>query len=480
MATWAIAMGGVAVGLTGCAGGAGAIRPRLAPVDARALASGRAIAEAAVSPAAAMRTAWWQQFGDSQLDRLLDSEVRAAPTIEMAAARLRIADAMYEGSRAAEQPRVDVQGSATGERFPDHWIYGPPYAGNWGSEGALQARFHHALDFWGRRRQQSLAARAGTDAARAEADDAMLWLRTAIAQAYLRLDLDYRLRDIVAEGLERRQRLVGLFDTRQHAGLAAAIETVPPREAASVTSDELERLDAGIARERHRIAALLGRDPDFADRLSRPAVRPVDAIGVPGALPADLLGKRPDVAAARATVEAAAHRIGVARAAFYPDVDLAAFAGVQSLGLAHLLRSGSIGGGGGAAFSLPLFDAGRLRAELRGRTAGYDAAVADYQAVLTQALREVADGVVMVRAEQGRLAEARSTVRLWTMALSQQQLRQAHGLSDGIEQMAVETSLLLARRRTAEAAGRLVEAQVALIRALGGGWSSGSMESGGR
>lgn len=457
--------------LSACASGSQSVRPTEVLVDTADLSAGKEIAGAITQPGAPALTSWWTAWGDPQLDRLIASGAVTAPSIAEAAARMRRAAAGVDAASADRLPTIEGSGRAVGERFPDHNVYPPPYAGDWGSEGSLTASASYALDFWGRRREAQGAATARLDVAQAEAADATLLLRTALVDAYVRLDAAYRQRNIAAAGLVRRQGVIDLIAAREHAGLATGIETTQAREAITAIRDEIARLDGEIAARRHQIAALLGRDPAFADGLARPSLK---TIGVPAplsAIPANLLGARPDVTAARATVEAAAREIGVARAAFYPDVNLIAFAGVQSIGLGSLLRAGSIAIGAGPAVSLPIFDGGRLRANLRGKTADYDAAVAAYNGTLTEALRQVADGVTGLTSERARQSEARAAVTHWSHILDLQKLRERQGLSGAADRLSTETALLLAQRRAAEADARVAIAHVALIRALGGGWA---------
>lgn len=464
--------------LSACASGGQSIRPTQVLTDAAALAPGKDIAGAIAPPGAIALTSWWTIWGDAQLDRLIASDAMTAPSIAEAAARMRRAAAGLDVATADRFPTVDSSGRAVGERFPDHSVYPAPYAGDWGSEGSLNASASYALDFWGVRREAQAAASARLDMAGAEADDAALLLRTALVDAYVRLDAAYRQRDVATEGLTRRQGVIDLIATRERAGLATGIETTQAREAITGTRDDIARLDGEIAARRHQIAALLGRDPSFADGLARPSLKMSGDPTPLSVIPANLLGARADVTAARSAVEAAAREIGIARAAFYPDINLVAFAGVQSIGLGSLLRAGSIATGAGPALSLPIFDGGRLRANLRGKTADYDAAVADYNGALTEALRQVADGMTGLTAERARQSEARTAVAHWSHILDLQRLRERQGLSAGADRLATETALLLAERRTAEADARVAIAQVALIRALGGAWTPSSPLSG--
>lgn len=464
--------------LSACATGSQAIRPAATLTDTATLSSGKDIEGAITQSGATASSAWWTAWGDPQLDGLITCDALTAPSIATASARMRRAAASIDAAAADRLPTANGSGRAVGEHFPDHSVYPAPYAGSWGSEGSLTASASYALDFWGKRREAQAAASARLEVARAEADDATLLLRTALVDAYVRLNAAYRQRDIATEGLARRQGVLDLIAARERAGLATGIETTQAREAITATRDEVARLDGEIAARRHQIAALLGRDPAFADGLARPSLK---AIGDPAplsAIPANLLGARPDVAAARAAAEAAAREIGVARAAFYPDVNLIAFAGVQSIGLGSLLRAGSIATGAGPAVSLPIFDGGRLRANLRGQTADYDAAVAVYNGALTEALRQVADGVTGLAAERARQSEANAAVAHWSHILDLQKLRERQGLSTAADRLSTETALLLATRRAAEADARVAVAQIALIRALGGAWAPAPLPSG--
>ncbi|PIB91583.1 efflux transporter outer membrane subunit [Caulobacter sp. FWC2] len=464
--------------LSACAGGGQSIPTVETLADVAPLSSGKDVAGAVAQPGGPVAKSWWAIWGDPQLDRLIASEASTAPSIAVAAARMRRAAAGLDSVTADRLPTINGSGRAVGERFPDHSTYSSAYAGSWGSDGALIANANYALDFWGKRREAWAAAAARLNTARAEADDATLILRAAVADAYVRLDAAYRQRDLATKGMARRQGVIDLIVTRERAGLATGIETSQAREAMTATRDEIARLDGEIAARRHQIAALLGRDPAFADALARPSLQAITDPAPSSDIPANLLGARPDVAAARAAVEVTARDVGIARAAFYPDVNLIAFAGVQSLGLGSLLRAGSLATGAGPAVSLPIFDGGRLRANLRGKAADYDAAVAAYNGALTEALRQTADGVAGLATERARQGEAQAAVVHWSRILDLQRLRERQGLSSAADRLSAETALLMSERHAAEADARVAIAQIALIRALGGAWTPSPSLSG--
>lgn len=456
--------------LAACADGSD-IEPSATLPDLTYLGGGREISAASAQSTANRTVDWWRSYRDPQLDRLVASAVTDAPSMAAAAARIRQAQAVLGLAEADQRPSLTGSGTVLDERFPEHYTYPEPFAGATGGEGRLSADLRYHLDFWGKRREAEAAARERLAMAEAEALDVRLVLQSAVVEAYVQLDAAYRVHDIAASGLARRQGVIDLLDLRTKAGLATAIDAVQAREAITETRSEIARLDGEIARRRYQLAALLGRDPAFAESIARPTLVAIANPAPLSAVPAALLGYRPDVAVRRAAVEAVAHDIGAARAAFYPDVDLTAFAGLMSLGLDHLLRLDAAGIGAGPAITLPIFDGGRLRGTLKGRTADYDVAVADYNAAIATALQQVADGIATLKAEFARRTETEAALAHWTSVVELQKIREQHGLSMATDRLASETALLLSERRAAEADARIAVAQVTLIRALGGAWA---------
>jgi NodT family efflux transporter outer membrane factor (OMF) lipoprotein len=187
-------------------------------------------------------------------------------------------------------------------------------------------------------------------------------------------------------------------------------------------------------------------------------------------LKAELIGRRPDVVAARLTAEAAAHRIKAAHADFYPNVNLAGFIGAESLGLNYLTQSGSTLGQVGPAVTLPIFSSGRLQGAYREARAAYDGAVAVYDQTLTHALNDVADSAVSARALDVRLAKSREAFAASTRAYDLARARYAHGLGTYLEVLNAQDALIAARRTVADLETRAFTLDVALVRALGGGF----------
>jgi len=187
-------------------------------------------------------------------------------------------------------------------------------------------------------------------------------------------------------------------------------------------------------------------------------------------VPADLLGRRPDIVAARARVEAASRDIAAAKAAFYPDVNLTALIGVQSVTLSKLLETGSAIPSAGAAIRLPIFDAGRLRGNLAARNADYDAAVEQYNQALADALREVVDQLASMRSVQVQRTEADTALAAAEEAYDLAVTRYKAGIGSLLQVLTAETQVLEQRNLRADLHARELALSINLIRALGGGF----------
>ena len=462
-----------------CAALAGCAHVPPAPVpaslDPDRLDAGAAIAAAAaaVPDAAPADRDWWDSFADPQLRRLM-ARVDDAPALRQAHARV---DAAAADALAAQAPlgvTLNAAGTVSAQAFPDHYRVPPPYAGHGGSEGVLTAQIRYRLDFWGKWRAAAEQAGQLRATAQLEADDVRLGLRMALLAGYLRLDVAWRDLDLCIQDVDARGAALRLLQARRERGLAADLDVAAAREAVALAEAERARAEGVLARRRHALAALLGQGPGFAEKLARPAPGPVADPMPWSALPASLLGRRPDVAARRNAVTAAQSGMAAARADFYPDVDLAAFVGLQSLGVAHLLRAGSVAAGVGPALTLPLFDNGRRDAAYQSSHAGYDAAVSAYDATVAAALQQVADALASRTESEGRRRALADVVAQRERTLSLLQLRRERGLADERELVFALLDAARARHGLLAADADLADARVALVHALGGAWAPAS------
>src|SRR5581483_545127 len=249
----------------------------------------------------------------------------------------------------------------------------------------------------------------------------------------------------------------------------ASVREAEAKQAAAQA--ELQSVDERIALQKNAIAALLGAGPDRGRAVARPSAHMTGVFGLPSNLAMDLIGRRPDIVAARLRAEAAAHRIDQRTAEFYPSISLIGSAGFLSYGLDNLRKAASSFGGIGPAISLPIFNTERLQGQLRGAHAEYNAAVASYNGTLVNALHEVADVVASRQALDGQLVSLQNSVDSMQQAYRMVDSRYRGGLSTYLDVLTAEDALLGARRELADAQSRSLSLDVALVQSLGGGFS---------
>ena len=330
--------------------------------------------------------AWWSAFNDQELDHLMQQALAENPSLKQAMARLREAQSFTDLTRAGLAPSVAFDAKEVRQQFSGHDIIPKPYAGTIQWEGHEGLDLSWDIDFWGR--QASLVKQARSQAAVAALDvaSARLALSAAVAQAYIDLYRDNALADVAERTEAQRQRILEITRERLQSGLDTNVELREASGAVPEAHVELLQARAAVALDTHQLAALSGHGADIYAEVGRPTLDPAALLPLPAALPADLLAHRPDVIAACDRVEAARAGQAAAKAAFYPDINLVAFAGTSAIGFANLFQGASGAYGAGPAIHLPLFDAGRLRAEYRGAAAEIDDAVAAYNQVVLEGM----------------------------------------------------------------------------------------------
>jgi NodT family efflux transporter outer membrane factor (OMF) lipoprotein len=422
--------------------------------------------------------AWWKAYGDPQLDQLIEEALADSPDLEAAAARARGAAAMAEVAGANLWPTV--VGTASVAKTEESLNQGFPAAfqsylpHGWRTAGQIAASFDYQLDFFGKNRATLAAATSEAEAAAAEQSEARLQISAAVAETYANLGQLFADQRAARDAVRVRRESAELVESRSKSNLEneGAVSLARGQlHAAELESDALDRL---IALTRDQLAALLGKGPDRGLAIVPPAVERARSVGLPASLSVDLIGRRPDVVAARLGAEAAASRIEVANANFYPNVDLTGAFGLQSLDLKYLLQHQSQMGQFGPAVHLPIFDYGRNEGVYRGARAEYDAAVAVYDRTLANALRDVADAYATRRGVAVEIKDARAALAESENGYRVIKQRYDAGLSRYTDVLTAENALLAQRRSVADLRAQAFAADVALARALGGGYAAHS------
>ncbi|WP_415838130.1 efflux transporter outer membrane subunit [Polaromonas hydrogenivorans] len=458
-----VAAGLIATGATGCADMSG-IAPQASLRDAPSLGLNTATAPAPVA------AEWWRDFGDETLNGLVAQALQTSPSLKLAQARLARAQAATDVAHAATLPQVNGQLDLTRQRYTANGAVPPPLAGSIRESATAQLAASWELDFFGKNRAALDAALGSANAAQADAQAARVLLASQVARSYFQLVRLNEQSGVASRTLAQREETLRLVRDRVNAGLDTRLELRQSEGGLPEARLQFEAVQEQMALTRNALNALLGQ-PNSASALVPSAQSAIKNVALMPNIPADLLGRRADIAAARWRVEASSKDVANAKTQFYPNINLVAFAGFSSIGLGNLLNLGSQQWGVGPALRLPIFEAGRLRANLRGKTADLDAAVESYNAAVIDAVRDVADQVASSQAIGRQQAEQREAQEAAESAYDIAVQRYKAGLGNYLNVLTAETSVLAQRRLAVDLAGRALETQVALIRALGGGYA---------
>lgn len=414
---------------------------------------------------------WWKAFNDPQFDRLMAQMLAGNPTLQSALARIRAAEAEVSSARSLQYPNINIDGTDTLQLVSKEFVYPQRFGGTWQWVGDVQARLRWSLDFWGKQEALIARARSVREAAALDTGAAKMALAGQFAQSYVALLLAWQNIDIAHQTLDERQTILDLTQSRVAAGLENEASLEQAKALLAMTRIDVRRTEAQRDIGVHAIAALIGRGADAYPTITRPAAAVENALPLPEHLPADLLSRRPDILAAHMRVQAAISGRDAAHADFYPDIDLTAALGFQAIGFENLFSSDALTAGVGPAIHLPIFDAGRLRAEYARATADLDAAVADYNGTVVRAVRQAADALTEVSSLADQRRQQKLALDSADRAFELAKERYRLGLSGQIPMLTAEATLLEARRQMAALVAEATNQRVALLLAAGGGYT---------
>jgi multidrug efflux system outer membrane protein len=411
--------------------------------------------------------AWWQVFQDEALQALIQTALEQNYDLRVATTRILQARAQVTIARSFQYPSADATAAAPydratgGDRPPEYETFLP--------QGGLSVAWE--LDLWGRFRRATEAARADLLATEEFQRTVVLTLVSDVARTYLELrEVDLEL-DIARRTLASRAEYLSLTKAREEGGVATLLDVRQAEQlyySAAATIPDAERR---IAQRENQLSILLGHYPEAVPR-GRPLTDQAMAPSLPPGLTSDLLRRRPDIRQAEQQVVAANARIGEALALLYPRVTISGFAG----GGGAVINGSTFGPFGLfnalPTLTLPLFNAGRLQANVEGNEAATQEALLRYQQTLLQAFREVADALVDVQKRREAREQTEATVTAQRDALKLSTARYEGGVTSFLEVLVTERDLFDAELDLARAWGEEAVTVVLLYRALGGGWQT--------
>jgi multidrug efflux system outer membrane protein len=425
----------------------------------------------------ALKGNWWELFGDPELNPLVEQALAGNQNLRVAAARLQQSRDQLTIARSALFPAVELSGSATRSRDSANRplaAYSQPNQSTVQNDFLLGPSVNYEFDLFGRVRREVEGARASTQQAEADFENTRLILLATLVSDYFSLrEIDAEM-DVVRRSLDLQRDALKFVSSRHELGFATGLDLAQQEALLDSSATQLELLQNQRNQLEHAIATLVGTAAPSFTLASSVEGRPLPAL--PVGLPSDLLQRRPDVASAERAMAAANARIGVARAAYFPTIDLAPGLGVPSFGwesnaLASLFTAPSRLWSLGLSASQTLFDAGKTRANVNFADADYTAAVAMYRQTVLTAMEEVENGITglgsLERAEIQANASVRSAQRAFDIASE----RYKGGVATYLDVITAEQTLLTDQRQAVQIQGQQFTTAVFLVKALGGGWS---------
>lgn len=447
------------------------IAPDARPPRAPAPAAWRMVAApvAASEPAAAVAADWWRAFGSPELVRVVEAARRNNPDLEAAVQRIAQATADVRAAGASLLPTVDGIGSAS--RSGGGGGGSGSFLSSWGNNFQLALDASYEVDLWGVNRTAVAAARARVAASRFDRDAVALTLAADTADAWLQYAaLGDQIRTS-RNTLEIARRILEVVEARGRFGAISPLELAQQRGAVASIEAAIPDLERQRAITLNGLARLAGEPPSAFDTRAPSLSEIALPVAAPG-LPSELLARRPDIARAEAQLVAADADIVAARAAFYPSIRLTAGGGTSSDELASLFRPEAFFANLAAGLTVPIFQGGRLEADLERSRAQYAELTANYQAAVIDAFTDVEDALAAatflqtVEAAQTRAAEeAREAYRL-------AEIQYRAGAIDLLTVLDTQRSVLNAEDTLIRTRLARLSAAVALYTALGGGWTA--------
>ncbi|HEY2604933.1 efflux transporter outer membrane subunit [Paraburkholderia sp. RL18-103-BIB-C] len=421
----------------------------------------------------AHRGQWWTIFGDAQLNALEEQAAAANQDLKAAAARVQQARAVTQAAKSDWFPKLDAGFGPTRERASAASQFQPDSAG--GTTGTIwraQVGASYEADLFGRVSSNVNASRADEQQSEALFRSVQLSLQADVAQNYFQLrELDTD-QELYRRTVELREDTLKLVERRFREGDIGELDVSRSRnELASARADAV-----GVARQRaaseHSLAILLGKPPADFSFAEAPLV-PV-TVRVPPGLPSALLERRPDVSAAERAMAAANARVGLAKSAFFPKLDITGAFGFESATLGDLFmwssRAFILGPFAGTALTVPLFDGGRRKANLAQARSKYDEDVAQYRQQVLVAFREVEDNLADLRLLDDQMREQNDAVNASQRAAHLSRTQYTEGAVSYLDVIDGERQVLISQLQASHLSGTQAVATVNLIRALGGGW----------
>jgi NodT family efflux transporter outer membrane factor (OMF) lipoprotein len=413
---------------------------------------------------------WWTVFNDPRLNQYIETALANSPDLAIAQSRIRQAQSAAALAGSDLYPGIDADAQITRERITRTGLFPPPIGGNTYTETNFGFNFNYEFDFWGKNRQTLKARLTEQRAVEFDYAQSRLVLATAVASTYFQLQaIETRLR--LAEDLQHQnQELLDIISVRAQHGVESDIPVSTANAEMQATKITVSQLRELVKLSQHQLAALMGKNPMTTRITAAKFAYHPHLFILPKIIPANLLARRPDLAAARLRVQMVAHDINAAKARFYPNINLLALLSLQSYTLNEAFGLPARDLAIGSAIDLPVFDAGARRAGLNQRYAEFDNAVGSYNATILQGLREVSDEVTTLNSLNAQQRAQQSVLQATLLNYKLVKSRYAHGIVDYSNVLQQKNNVVAQQNQQIQLQAQHYKSMVAMIKALGGNY----------
>lgn len=420
---------------------------------------------------------WWEVFGDPQLNDLEMQALTANQTLQAAVQRVLEARSSLAVTRSQQYPQVSAQPQLNGGRVSGVRPVAPgstegPYTDY---ELVLPADVSYEVDLWGGIRRQVEASRAQVQVSVAGYENVLLTVKSDVAEFYIMTRFIDRELAILKGNIDLQQRALDLTQARHEGGVASGLDVSEAETLLDTTQADYIGLGVQRAQFEHALAVLLGKAPAEFSLAANPLDLKPPA--VPPGLPSDLLERRPDIAAAERTMAATNAGIGVARAAFYPSLNLGGSGGLLTGDLGKLFTVPAIVWSAAANVTAPLYTGGQLQGNLVRAQATYDESVANYRQQVLTAFQQVEDALSGLRVLEQQATAFDKAVQSAQQTVDISTSRYREGLANFLEVITAQETLLTNQRVADQILEQRLLTTVQLIQALGGGWQDSTIYS---
>ncbi len=414
---------------------------------------------------------WWDKYGDDQLSSLISLGLNQSFSLAEARARILAAQGNAQKIGAKLWPVIGADASIQKSRQSyNNGIPADFVTKGFNDTGRGVLTFDYELDFWGKNKKALEASISEVRATELEERQAKIILTTSIASTYANLARLYNELDAAEKTVKVRKKTLELFSDRYRNGLENNSVIESSKSNLSLANADVASIEEAIDLTKNALTSLLGSQPDKAIKITRPSLKIMTTIKTPTEINVDLIARRPDVQASILRIKAMNKWVDIARIGFYPNINLSAFIGQQSLGLDSFFKNGSLIGSVGPAIHLPIFESTKLAGYYRSARAKYNQAIAQYNNTIVTSLREVADAVTSQKYLASRIKSTKAAVNNSKKAYDLIRKRYTGGLATYLEVLRAEDQLIASRRSLATLNTRAFTLDIALIKALGGGY----------